>query len=267
MNKQFLVGQVKQVNENERTLDAYASTEALDRDGDRILSTAWEGTLTKFKSNPVLGWAHRYDIPPIGKITDIGTDGRGLRFRAEFANTPFATEIWELYRDGFLNAFSVGFIPGVWVPNDSDGDGEATNGNGKIFTTVELLEVSAVMIPSNPTSLVERGVPVIQFKSIDNFTQLALSQTPPEQTTVEIEGKLPDSLPENATTTADIIDDPPESPEPQIVLTEPPAAVTEPITDVTEAEPANAPTEPDPADDELLAALGEFLDQIRPLLT
>jgi HK97 family phage prohead protease len=184
MDKQFTTGRVKQINVEDRTLTAYASTAVEDRDGDIILPTAWADSLEQFKTNPVLMWAHDYRIPPIGKINDIGVDDTGLYFTAEFAKTTFAEEIWGLYRDKFLNAFSVGFQPEEWVGQEKDD--RPLNGDGRLYTKCELLEISGVPVPANPTCLVERGGPVLAFKSVDELTVKALdaeplAEQPPEQ--------------------------------------------------------------------------------------
>ena len=52
-----------------------------------------------------------------------------------------------LYKGGFLNAVSVGFIPVRWE------DGSEKLGYRRKYIEQELLEVSAVAIPANPDAL------------------------------------------------------------------------------------------------------------------
>jgi len=283
MNKQFLTGQVKQLDIESRSLTAYASTEDWDRDGEVILASAWEGSLDTFRANAVLLWAHDYRIPPVGKVTDIRTDSKGLRFTAEFAKTEFGEEIWSLYRDEFLSAFSVGFQPEEWDDLD-DGDKAAS---GRIYTRTSLMEISCVPVPANASCLVERGVPVFQFKSVDEFTQPvladnphlpkefkdrmeALAGTPSEPESAEIKDDSAVELPDSATTTVTSgyvsVDDNGTAVNPWITVTstngdliyhvpnkdhesdlQPDPVSTEPPADVTE--PPNAVTEADDAND------------------
>ena len=162
MNKLFTTGKVKELNVENRTLTGYASTADMDRDGEVITPDAWSKTIQQFESVPLV-WAHDYRIPPIGRATGFEIDGRGLKFRAEFASTDFANEIWGLYRDGYLDSFSVGFIPKQGT------EGQQRFEPNRTFTEAELLEVSAVAVPANPFATVERGVPVVAFKSVESF--------------------------------------------------------------------------------------------------
>ena len=45
-----------------------ASAPTVDRMGD-IVEAPWD--LQRFASNPVIQWAHRYDIPPVGRATSV----------------------------------------------------------------------------------------------------------------------------------------------------------------------------------------------------
>lgn len=195
MDKLHVTGRVKEVNIETRTLTAYASTRDLDRDGEVILPEAWRQSVQQFASVPLL-WAHDYRVPPIGKAQEFFIDERGLRFTAQFAATEFAEEIWSLYKDGFLNSFSVGFQPKRWEDGNEPGQPERT------FLEAELLEVSAVPVPANPFSRVERAVPVITMKSLDTFTTKhaapeAVADMPTEAESVDEPGE-----PDNAAVTA-----------------------------------------------------------------
>lgn len=189
MDKRFATGKVKEINVESRTLAAYASTRDVDRDGEVILPEAWRETIQEFSSVPLL-WAHDYRIPPIGKAQNFEIDERGLKFTAQFANTEFANEIWGLYRDGFLNSFSVGFQPKQW--RDEEGSGVH-----RTFIEAELMEVSGVPVPANPYATVERGVPVLSIKSLDGFT------LPPEDKDAEPPADPP------------TVEPPPAEPEPE----------------------------------------------------
>jgi len=148
IQKLFTLAEVKEVNEEERTLVGTASTEVLDRDKEVIKTDGWE--LDNFRKNPVILLSHEYRQPPIGKALWVKKDKNGLKFKAQFAKTQVAEEVFQLYKDGFMRAFSVGFIPKEW----EEGDPEDEKGPRKIYTKQELLEISAVSVPSNPEALV-----------------------------------------------------------------------------------------------------------------
>ena len=143
MKKKFVKAYVKEVKEDGRIITgAIASTDSADRDGEILSSKGWN--LDSFQKNPVLLWGHNSHELPIGKIINIkSTEGR-LLFDAEFAvkENPFAEKVSKLMNGGFLNTFSVGFLP-----QEKEGD---------TFTKQELLEISVVNVPANPEATVSR---------------------------------------------------------------------------------------------------------------
>jgi hypothetical protein len=52
------------------------STFDLDRFGERIDPAGWD--YKRYMDNPVIEWAHRYDIPAIGKNEGLTADNDGL---------------------------------------------------------------------------------------------------------------------------------------------------------------------------------------------
>lgn len=149
--------EIKEINEEDRSFLAVASTEDVDRDNDRIMSTGWD--LENFSKNPVVPWAHRYGDPPVARATAVAVvDGR-LTFRPKFADREeyaFADTIFRLYKGGFLRAFSVGFMPKRYEIVE-----RAKGRRGYDFLEQELWEISACTVPSNPNALVaakQKGV-------------------------------------------------------------------------------------------------------------
>jgi len=136
---------VKDIDDIEGTLTAYVSTAARDRMDEVLLPEGAD--LKHFKKNPVVLFGHKYDEPPIGKALWIKNDGDGLIAKVKFASTEFAQEIFTLFKEGIMSAFSVGFIPKQWV----DGDGEKKA--RRTYEKWELLEFSAVAVPANPEAL------------------------------------------------------------------------------------------------------------------
>lgn len=130
-------------------LDFIASNERLDRYDEVILAGGWR--LDTYRRNPVFQNAHQYGdiLFTIGRalVTEVRDDA--LFQRVEFAveANPFARIAFGLYRGGFLNAVSVGFIPLRWE------EGGPNVPWRRRYLEQELLEVSAVGIPANPDAL------------------------------------------------------------------------------------------------------------------
>lgn len=128
-------------------LRAVISTDDLDRDGRIVEQTGWE--LDNFKANPVVMWNHEYldgaKAFPIGRAEVDVVDGK-LVADVTFADTDEARTVESLYNGGFLSSFSVGWLP-LEYADEKDGDNHYTR-----HTRQELLELSAVPIPSNPNA-------------------------------------------------------------------------------------------------------------------
>lgn len=130
-------------------IEFVASDDTIDRYNETIDAKGWD--LTNYKRNPVFQNSHKYgDIAfTLGKSILTEVRGNALVQRIEFAVdiNPMAKLAYDLYRGGFLNAVSVGFIPLEWQ------DGGGANKYDRKFTKQELLELSAVSIPANPNAL------------------------------------------------------------------------------------------------------------------
>jgi HK97 family phage prohead protease len=137
--------EIKGIDEKEQTLTAYVSTGARDRMDEVLVPDGAD--MKNYKKNPIVLFAHKYDEPPIGKALWIKNDGDGILAKVKFASTAFAQEIFSLFKDGIMNAFSVGFVPKEWT----DGDGEKKP--RRTYTKWEMLEFSAVPVPANPEAL------------------------------------------------------------------------------------------------------------------
>lgn len=153
MERKQKLGHVKAVNPEERSVTAYVSTFEWDRMQERFAKGAWD--LEAYKKNPVVLLQHDGHQFPIGKAVSIAEDEHGLLAKTVFhEETEEAKTAFRLYETGFLNAFSVGFIPKQFVAEDLPGG----KGKGIVFTNAELYEYSAVSIPANPGALVSLEV-------------------------------------------------------------------------------------------------------------
>lgn len=146
--------EIKQVgSEEDRVLRFVGSDETQDRDRDIIEVAGWE--LENYKKNPVFLWGHNYWSPPVGQALKVWKEDGRLVFDIKFATFEeyaFADIIYRLYKGGYLRAVSVGFIPKKWE-QIIEGEGESRRVIGLRFTKQELLELSAVPVPSNPNAL------------------------------------------------------------------------------------------------------------------
>ena len=70
--------------------------------------------------------------------------------RCGFAETALGEEYWQLYKDKHMRAFSIGFIPLEWKDERDQQQGDI-----RTYTNIELLEISAVPVPSNRRALAQ----------------------------------------------------------------------------------------------------------------
>jgi HK97 family phage prohead protease len=129
------------------------STFDLDRFGERIDPAGWD--YNRYKDNPVVEWAHRYDIPAIGKIESLAADDNGLHGVVIFNDKdydPFGWAIGQRVKAGVIRAGSVGFrVIEIEIPDKETGK----DGTTLIFRKQELLEFSICNVPANPWALVK----------------------------------------------------------------------------------------------------------------
>lgn len=147
--------EVKAIEGQPGVYEVMASTEAMDRQGDVLVSTGAQ--LDNYRRNPVVLWAHDYTRLPVAKTLDIQpVPGVGLRATMEFAPNgvdPFIDAVRALWDGGFLNAASVGFQPKAGTP---------IGNGGTRYTSWDLLEFSIVPIPANPDALRLAYAPEVQ---------------------------------------------------------------------------------------------------------
>jgi HK97 family phage prohead protease len=131
-------------SDEERSLVVTLSTAGRDRQGDVLEPEGAE--LENFRRNPVVLFAHRHDLPAVGKVLWVRALPGRLVAKIAFARTQLGEELYLLYSRGYMKAWSVGFLPVEWerIPGRR---------SGVRVTRWELLEVSAVPVPANPEAL------------------------------------------------------------------------------------------------------------------
>jgi HK97 family phage prohead protease len=139
----------------------------LDRYGERVDPAGWD--FKRYMDNPVLEWAHRYDIPAIGKIEGLYTDDEGLHglvFFNDKAFDPFGWGIGQRVKAGVIRAGSVGFrVIEIEIPDKET----AKDGTSLIFRKQELLEFSICNVPANPSALIKQDVGNVKTASVPDF--------------------------------------------------------------------------------------------------
>ena len=193
MEKNFITCEKMESNDEEGTIVGWGSKPSKDRDRELILSTAWK--LDNYRKNPVLMLSHDYNQPPVGKCFWVKSDANGLKFKARFANTERGKEVYQLYKDGIMSAFSVGFSPntGGVMENPTD---KQYKGCKKVYTDVELLEISCVAIPANSEALIEYvKAGKIQTKQLKDELEFIL-EIKDDDLDIEIKDFIPEEMKE-----------------------------------------------------------------------
>lgn len=161
--KRYAKALVRKISDKEGMLQGViGSTATVDRYGESVDQGSWN--LEHFKQNPVILWAHNLsfgeDRPPIAKAVNVGVEDKELVFDIQFdMKDEFAASIYRKYKEGFLNAFSVGFIS----------HSQGMMNDVPLLMDNELLELSAVPVPANPEALQAlkaRSFSVRSFKSM-----------------------------------------------------------------------------------------------------
>lgn len=126
----------------DRVLSVRISTVNPDRSKDVVVPKG--AILTNYKRNPVVALGHNYSGLAVAKAEDIQITEDAIFAKVKFPPQgvyDVADTVYELYKGGFMNAWSIGFMP-VNYTERKDG--------GYEFEQWELLEFSAVLVPDNP---------------------------------------------------------------------------------------------------------------------
>lgn len=146
------------VDDDERTVTATITTSAVDRYNEVVLAKGAD--LENFLKNPVVLWVHNSHEPPIAKALWIKKSRNKIVAKLKFVSkevSEFAEQIYQMYKSGFLKAFSIGFRPDfdeIRAPKPEEIEKNPAWANvRRLFLKWELLEFSAVPVPANPEAL------------------------------------------------------------------------------------------------------------------
>jgi HK97 family phage prohead protease len=146
--------ETKAVDEEKGIYEAWLSTEVVDRDGDILLAEGAE--LENYLKNPVVLFGHEYRDPNavVARALEvIKVKGKGIKLVFQFLRrgiSATADLVHDLWKEKFLNAMSVGFIPKE-LEERTDENNERIR--GYIFKLWEILEGSIVTVPANQDAL------------------------------------------------------------------------------------------------------------------
>ena len=139
-----LAASSRSFNENARTCDFIASTNALDS-YDEIVEQDWD--LSRYRANPVVLWAHNSRELPIGQCTRCEVTNGRLECTIKFEKHEKAETVFQMVKSGTLRAVSVGFVPGRVTTETRGGKDVVVLRNNKLH------EISVVSIPANAEAL------------------------------------------------------------------------------------------------------------------
>ncbi len=169
------LGRIAAIGDNgDRTISYIFSDASVARDEHTIANDGWE--LGNFLANPVFLWCHDSSAPPIGKAVDVAKSPAALRGTIEYAERdvyPFADTIFRLTKGGFLNAVSVSWAPIEWTRST-----DRNRPGGIDFKRQELLEISAVPVPTLPTALATARAAGIDTSPLYEWAERILDGAP-----------------------------------------------------------------------------------------
>lgn len=136
-----------------------------DSDNDVIMKGAYKKTIAE--NGERVKYLYQHDMnQPIGKMTELYEDDKGLVFVAEIAKTQLGKDVVELMKSGVITENSVGIMP---IQKNNKGD-------YREITEVKLYEISAVTLAANDQAKildVKGNVDVEKLsKRYDNLSKL-----------------------------------------------------------------------------------------------
>lgn len=159
--------QISDVDVEDRKISFVISTGSVDTSGDIVNPDGFD--FTNFDKNPQVLWSHDREQLPVGKCVSHRQIENGHVATVEFVPaeiSPFAEQVFQLVKNGFLNAVSIGFIPTDLDPNSF---------GGYDINKLSLFEFSIVTVPCNPECLVintEKKINIQKTKRIKRINIL-----------------------------------------------------------------------------------------------
>lgn len=153
MNRAFVDLEIKALNEEQRTLEGWASTIDEDRMGDIVMP---RGASYKLPMPFLLDHDHKQVV---GEVNRVEVTDKGIKFWAQIKKIgeegeakALCDKAWSYIKNGLRRAVSIGFLPKEF---------EALPNGGLKFTSWDWYELSAVGVPAQANATIDG------FKSYD----------------------------------------------------------------------------------------------------
>lgn len=137
----------KASTDEENVIEGYASTFGGEPDsyGDVIEMGAFAKTIKERARDIKFLWQHDWQ-EPIGKITDIYEDAKGLFIKAKISTTQRGQDTMQLIKDGVIDKMSIGYSV---IKQEWDSESQI-----RTLKEIKLYEVSAVTFPANTNAVI-----------------------------------------------------------------------------------------------------------------
>lgn len=158
MSKQLKIFKsiVNKINEETKEIEVLVSAGSVDRDMEIVKPEAVMKNISTYMAHPILLSSHSSYFTlqnQIGEAKEIKIAGNGIvalfKYYADEGN-PEADWAWNLAKKG-IAAFSIGFIAKAWEDKNAQ-----TDGVRRVYTDIELMEISQVLIPANRDAVQSR---------------------------------------------------------------------------------------------------------------
>ncbi len=154
-----------------------------DSDNDVITKGAYKKTIAE--NGDRVKYLYQHDMnQPIGKMTELYEDDKGLVFVAEIAKTQLGNDVVQLMKSGVITENSVGIMP---IQKNNKGD-------YREITEVKLYEISAVTLAANDQAKildVKGNIDVDKLsKRYDNLSKLIRKGNISDEMGFAIEAKI-----------------------------------------------------------------------------
>lgn len=171
LKNSFMNTSIRNIDVENHEITHTINSKALDRYDSIVLPKGAD--VKHFMNNAVVLWAHNGDLSensiPIAKCTELKIEEDAIIVKTKFnVNDELAMKVFNSYKDGFLNAWSIGFIPLSYKKFDKENykdlnskynlkvtPEQIANAYWGVYLVYEweLLEYSAVPVPGNPEAL------------------------------------------------------------------------------------------------------------------
>ena len=131
---------ITKVDKEKRMVYGWASTEDLDSDGEIIKASALEKALPDYMKFPTIREMHQPKAAGKTVSAEVRKNENGVK-GLYIAAKIVTDEAWKLVKEGVYGAFSVG--------------GNIVQKAGNIISDMQLVEISLVDVPANPSAVIE----------------------------------------------------------------------------------------------------------------